>query len=303
MHEEENKKPSPAADDAQQQEQWNTPLTDEPIALAAETIPESEQPSTSNLQPLNPDMEVHHHTHASHGKKNWKSYFWEFIMLFLAVFCGFLAEYQLEHTIEHNREKQFMVSLLRDLELDSIQFNNVQQSHAERLSRTDSVLVFFAQNENEKIPAIIYRDAFDLIRGNSFYQNSGTMDQLKNSGGMRLISKRIVVDSIQGYDLLVKRLVVRDAFQVTETIKNIDLLQKLFEGQSLSKLFVDTMIYKRSVDLKNTFIPINKPFLSDYLNHLRESRFIIYENMRLRDRTAQRASNLISLIKKEYNLR
>jgi hypothetical protein len=25
-------------------------------------------------------------------KKNWKSYFKEFFMLFLAVFCGFLAE-------------------------------------------------------------------------------------------------------------------------------------------------------------------------------------------------------------------
>ena len=31
-------------------------------------------------------MEVHHHAHHE-GKKNWKSYFWEFLMLFLAVFC------------------------------------------------------------------------------------------------------------------------------------------------------------------------------------------------------------------------
>jgi hypothetical protein len=31
-------------------------------------------------------MEVHAHSH-SHGKKNWKAYFWEFLMLFLAVFC------------------------------------------------------------------------------------------------------------------------------------------------------------------------------------------------------------------------
>jgi hypothetical protein len=44
-------------------------------------------------------MEVHAHSH-SHGKKSWRSYFWEFLMLFLAVFCGFLAEYQLEHKIE-----------------------------------------------------------------------------------------------------------------------------------------------------------------------------------------------------------
>ena len=47
-------------------------------------------------------MEVHHHAHTA--RKKWTHYFWEFLMLFLAVFCGFLAEYQLEHTIEHNRE-------------------------------------------------------------------------------------------------------------------------------------------------------------------------------------------------------
>ncbi len=245
-------------------------------------------------------MEVHAHSHSP--RKKWTHYFWEFLMLFLAVFCGFLAEYQLEHTIEHNREKQFMASLVRDLELDSLQLRNVQKAHSDKLGLTDSVILFFSQHDNEKIPAIIYRNAFDLIRGYSFYQNSGTIDQLKNSGGLRLISKRIVVDSIQGYDLQVKRLSLRDEFHVAETVKNIDLLQKLFEGKSLSKLFVDTMIYKKSADLKNTFISINSTYLSEYLNHLRESRFIIYENMKLRDRTALRADNLISLIKKEYHL-
>jgi hypothetical protein len=47
-------------------------------------------------------MEVHHHsqipapeTHAQGSK--WTHYFWEFLMLFLAVFCGFLAENIREH--------------------------------------------------------------------------------------------------------------------------------------------------------------------------------------------------------------
>ena len=35
-------------------------------------------------------MEVHSHTHSP--RKKWTHYFWEFLMLFLAVFCGFLAE-------------------------------------------------------------------------------------------------------------------------------------------------------------------------------------------------------------------
>ena len=35
-------------------------------------------------------MEVHAHTHTA--RKKWTHYFWEFLMLFLAVFSGFLAE-------------------------------------------------------------------------------------------------------------------------------------------------------------------------------------------------------------------
>ena len=57
-------------------------------------------------------MEVHAHSHTA--RKKWTHYFWEFIMLFLAVFCGFLAEYQLEHTIKHQREKKYAKSLYED---------------------------------------------------------------------------------------------------------------------------------------------------------------------------------------------
>ncbi|MBK9639558.1 MAG: hypothetical protein IPO63_17810 [Bacteroidetes bacterium] len=67
-------------------------------------------------------MEVHHHAHHE-GKKNWKSYFWEFIMLFLAVFCGFLAEYQLEHKIERDREVVYMKNMLEDLKKDTASIN------------------------------------------------------------------------------------------------------------------------------------------------------------------------------------
>ena len=44
-------------------------------------------------------------------------------MLFLAVFCGFLAEYQLESKIEKDREKQFIRSMLEDLKRDTFQLS------------------------------------------------------------------------------------------------------------------------------------------------------------------------------------
>ena len=62
-------------------------------------------------------MEVHAHTHTA--RKKWPHYFWEFLMLFLAVFCGFLAENQREHMIENKRENKFMASLIYDLRQDT----------------------------------------------------------------------------------------------------------------------------------------------------------------------------------------
>src|SRR5215204_5309991 len=64
-------------------------------------------------------MEVHAHSH-SHGKKNLGTYFWEFLMLFLAVFSGFLAEYQLEHKIENDRAKELAKSFYEELKNDSV---------------------------------------------------------------------------------------------------------------------------------------------------------------------------------------
>ena len=56
-------------------------------------------------------MEVHAHTHTA--RKKWTHYFWEFIMLFLAVFCGFLAENQREHIIEHSGKNNMPVLYMR----------------------------------------------------------------------------------------------------------------------------------------------------------------------------------------------
>jgi len=58
-------------------------------------------------------MDVHSHTHTP--RKKWTHYFWEFIMLFLAVFAGFLAENEREHIIEKKRAQQFLQSMRVDV--------------------------------------------------------------------------------------------------------------------------------------------------------------------------------------------
>ena len=110
-------------------------LSDEIISTAeAETI-------TPNQEIEN--MEVHHHAHdpaAPHHKKNWKSYFWEFLLFFLAVFCGFFAEYQLEHKIERDRAKQFINSLIADLQDDDKMLTAMTKSEKVGIASLDTLM-------------------------------------------------------------------------------------------------------------------------------------------------------------------
>src|SRR5512138_2043756 len=89
-------------------------------------------------------MEVHAHTHTK--RKKWTHYLWEFLMLFLAVFAGFLAENQREHYVEHKREKQYMRSMVSDLAADTATINRAIPSREDRISAIDSVFAYFALN-------------------------------------------------------------------------------------------------------------------------------------------------------------
>ncbi|MEO5947207.1 MAG: hypothetical protein ABIP79_10365, partial [Chitinophagaceae bacterium] len=82
-------------------------------------------------------MEVHHHAHTA--RKRWTHYFWEFLMLFLAVFCGFLAEYQLEHKIEQDREKAYMKGIVENLKYDIIRCKINAQLNIEQGLGRDSL--------------------------------------------------------------------------------------------------------------------------------------------------------------------
>src|SRR5687768_9771719 len=136
-------------------------------------------------------MEVHHHAHSSAGsdshrsKKKWSHYFWEFLMLFLAVFCGFLAENQREHFIEHQREKKYAKQLLSDLRADSLFFVKKER----RVKK-----VFEGHQEFKR--KIIKQQATDRDVLEGFLQvytlfdpnlTNTTFSQMKASGSLRYI--------------------------------------------------------------------------------------------------------------------
>jgi hypothetical protein len=223
-------------------------------------------------------------------------------MLFLAVFCGFLAENQREHMVERNREKEFMTSLVKDLQLDTSQVSRIRIFRLGKLRTLDTIIVFFANHAGEPVPFSMYALSSRLFGHAGFFQNSGTLDQLKTSGGFRLIRRRNVVDSIEAYDQQIKRISLRDLYETNFSIDHNKLQHQLFDGIALLQIFADSTYYNKHTPLSAT-VKLNTQYLDEYLNSLRTYRFLIISDMDLQAVFKERAVRLITLIKREYHLK
>ncbi len=63
-------------------------------------------------------MEVHHHPHMGH--KHFKEYFLEFLMIFLAVTMGFIAENIREHFTDRSKETEYIHGFISNVETDTM---------------------------------------------------------------------------------------------------------------------------------------------------------------------------------------
>ena len=300
---EENKNNPPPSDDRHQQnEQLNASSTEQTITPSDETIPDADKPSTPNPQPSTSEsMEVHQHRH-QHEKKNWRSYFWEFLMLFLAVFCGFLAEYQLEHKIERDREKQFIYRILEDLKEDTSTLSATIKSYRESHEKNDTLILLLSSADVKNQGSALYYPGRSASRSTRLAIHDATIQQLKNSGGLRLIQNEIVAKTIIEY---YNRLVF------------VDYLQKIEDDEIMEyrKLAIDVfhpVLFNGIVQEPNNVVarPPGNPALLTYDSKilLRIAGMVSYiRNTRIglakeEDKMKTAANDLIRLIKHEYHL-
>ncbi|HKC36572.1 MAG TPA: hypothetical protein VKB95_10940 [Chitinophagaceae bacterium] len=152
-------------------------------------------------------MEVHAHTHTE--RKKWTHYLWEFLMLFLAVFAGFLAENQREHIVEHQREKVLMKSMLKDLQADTTIFSGTIRGISLINEHIDSLIPLLSNNNdlNKKATEIYQQEVWVDLYYKLIYTDR-TIEQLKNSGNFRLIRNNLVSDAIIQYDGYVRNFVL-----------------------------------------------------------------------------------------------
>ena len=259
-----------------------------------------------SLNDTNNNMEVHHHAHASHGKKTWKAYFWEFIMLFLAVFCGFLAENQREHFVEHQREKVLMKSMVNDLRADSISFSKMIYGIKQYNLHIDSLIPLITNNSEMNGNALeIYQQQ---VWTNLYYKaiySDRTIEQLKNSGNFRLIRNTTVSDNIIKYDGFVRNFVISmQDMGLLDQWKRMDA-----SGADIFKAVVFKEWMKERFKVEAVRLPEPPYFLSTdkkqidtYINLLLKYSTMNSWFIQNAETAVKTAASLDSLIKKEYHL-
>ena len=236
-------------------------------------------------------MEVHHHPDLNHDKKRVREYFLEFLMIFLAVSMGFLAENLREDYVEHSREKEFMKSMVEDLQMDTVQFSRIKMYRIDKLRMIDSLIIFYKDNTEGPVPASVYALDLKLFGHAGFFQNSGTLDQLKNSGGFRLIRHRNVVDLIGAYDQQIKRISLRDIYETNFSLDHNKLVQKLFDSRSLIKIYTDSS-YLKKLETSDELIKLNLEYSDEYINNLFTFQYLIKTDMALQVSVQAKASEL-----------
>jgi hypothetical protein len=247
-------------------------------------------------------MEVHAHTHTP--RKKWTHFFWEFLMLFLAVFCGFLAEYQLEHKIEKDRGRQFIATLTEDLKRDTTELNNYILFWDERLREVDSLRQYIQPPFKKEHTEKVYYWAARMFYFRDFKYNDRTIQQLRNAGNFRLLRDLSIVDSLVAYDGYIRGqflnvgIAARDQFLYLTTQQN----------ELLNSFYIKNMngILGRSADTlsKENFVVQNKPdLIYKYYNDLFNYQWLgAVLRSQARDLN-RKATNLVKLIQQKYHLK
>ena len=243
-------------------------------------------------------MEVHAHPHTE--RKKWTHYIWEFLMLFLAVSLGFFVENQREHYVEHQREKQYMRSMIEDLVSDTTQFAFNKRTRLRRLEMIDSMIELLSRPDYKNYTNAIYYFGRSISPPVNLYPNDRTIQQLKSAGGLRLIRKLNVSNSIMTYDQQMRLVLSQLVDEVELRAEYRQLARTIFDGKVWFSMFnngtferpkTNPPLFKSDPESINTLISETQYFKK--ADDQQVERITELINL---------ATALIELIKKEYHL-
>ncbi len=245
-------------------------------------------------------MEVHAHSHTA--RKKWTHYFWEFLMLFMAISAGFLVENMREHYIEKKREKVLIKSYVEDLKQDTTNINTNTQLRTAKILIIDSLMKLLNGPDPDQDGRSAYYFGRRVTRSTLFQSNDRTIKQLKNAGGLRLIRNQTASNTIMEYDQSIDYInYLQNDRETLELTAIYPFLAKMFDGNVL-----ETMIHGLDIN-RPPGNPVlrtkNKELILDltyFLHQYKTTSIVIITRLQT---LKQKATETIQFLQKEYHLK
>jgi hypothetical protein len=252
-------------------------------------------------------MEVHHHPDLRHKKKNFREYFLEFLMIFLAVSLGFIAENLREHISDGNKEREYIESMVQDLKEDTAKANHSIKGTTRQIHGLDTLEMLLAPdvNSNDTMVFVCYRQGEALYDEHTINFSSRTITQLISTGNMRLIKNQAIADSISAYYSAIRDVDAQKAYYIQYFQKCLNIFPEIYEFDSYhtrlnaeDKLVSPPLVYGKyritntnSEELKKikSTLDISKSVIASYRNDIRQLR--------------AQALSLMLFLKKKYDLK
>ena len=253
-------------------------------------------------------MEVHHHSHTE--RKKWTHYLWEFLMLFLAVFCGFLAENQREHIIEDRRAKEYAMSLIKDLENDTVHLRQSIDQNKEILASFDSIgsIVHRGISDNKVKGSFYYYSHIGCVSPTLVWNNA-TLIQLTQSGNLRYFRNAELVNKISNYYANEYYVQILNSTDKDFRSKSMELKSRVLNNYSSKGfyIFLPAESLHAPDSVMNNFYPVQNSdinLLNEFANSFANRRLIVNRVITVTYPEAiNKATELILDLKKEYHLK
>ncbi len=234
-------------------------------------------------------MEVHHHPKVE--KKNFKEYFFEFIMIFLAVSMGFFAESLHEHYNNADVEKHNMESLVKNLQEDSVNLIRAISDYQSHIKTIDSLEMLNGSFHDSAFQKQFFNYAEKLVYYSDYIPDESAFEQMKSSGTLRLIKRQNITDSILKYIQQNKYTVLQQSYvdkffnSAGEILLNVSDFRRMYKDNQFKLTGSDKQVQQ--------YLNYKLAERIATVNYLNEDLNVQLANVRI----------LIPFLKKEYNIK
>jgi hypothetical protein len=209
-----------------------------------------------------------------------------------------MAENQREHFVEHNREKQYMHSMMDDLQTDMQMLEKNIKLRKSRLQMIDSLVMMISVPGLNGNANQVYYYARNISPPANIFSTDGTIQQLKSAGNLRLIRNRDIANSILAYDQEIRQAFFEMGDEIEIRAEYRQLASKLFntriffdmqQGEDIVMPSTATALFSNDPMLINQFVGA-----AQYMKRVHTAQLVRSEKLK------SMAGRLLEAIREKY---